>query len=145
MQHADGSRMTEDEANDTWARANDALFAHLTEVTPAVVAVRDNPQLDVDPQECLTRPWSGLGDCGMSRDEADDSNGELPRISAEIWAKYGVATWDGVWSQTCDRETCRIGDVSHPVYRDFHHLSAEYVLTQVRSVEKMLQTAVRGT
>ncbi|MFE7504896.1 acyltransferase family protein [Promicromonospora sp. NPDC057488] len=144
MQHADGTRMTEDEANETWTSANDALFAHLTEVTPAVVMIKDNPQLDVDPQECLTRPWPGLGDCSMSRADADDSNGELPRISAEISAKYGVSTWDGVWSQTCDTQTCRVGDVSHPVYRDFHHLSAEYVLTQVRSVEKMLQTAVRG-
>jgi peptidoglycan/LPS O-acetylase OafA/YrhL len=142
--HADGSLMSEDEANDTWARANDELFAHLTDVSPAVVAVKDNPQLDVDPLECLTRPWPRLGDCSMSRADADDSNGELPRISAEIWSKYGVSTWDGLWSQTCDTQTCRIGDVSHPVYRDFHHLDAEYVLTQVRSVEKMLQTAVRG-
>jgi len=109
------------------------------------VAVKDNPQLDVDPLECLTRPLSGLGDCSMSRAEAEESNGDLPDISAGIWKKYGVKTWDGVWSQTCDERTCGVGDTSHPVYRDFHHLSVDYVMTQVRSVERMLQTAVRGT
>ncbi|MFI8528330.1 acyltransferase family protein [Promicromonospora sukumoe] len=145
MLHADGSLMSEEEANSTWEQANDALFAHLTDVSSAVVAVKDNPRLDVDPLECLTRPWPGLGDCGMARADAERSNGDLPDISAGIWEKHGVTTWDGLWSETCDTQTCHVGDVSHPVYRDFHHLSAEYVLTQVRSVEKMLQTAVRGT
>jgi peptidoglycan/LPS O-acetylase OafA/YrhL len=145
MQHADGSRMSEDEVRSTWARANDELFAHLTAVTPAVVAVKDNPQLDVDPLECLTRPWPELGDCSMTLAEAEESNGELPGISAEIWSKYGVTTWDGVWSETCDDTTCGVGDTDHPVYRDFHHLSMDYVLTRVRSVEQMLQAAVRGT
>jgi hypothetical protein len=144
MQHEDGTLMTEDEVRSTWERANDELFAHLTEVSPSVVAVKDNPQLDVDPLECLTRPWSALGDCGMPRADAERSNGDLPGISAEVWDRYDVRVWDGVWSETCDTQTCRVGDVRHPVYRDFHHLSAEYVLTQVRSVEKMLQTAVRG-
>ena len=144
MQHADGTRMTEDEAGRTWASANDALFAHLTAATDRVVAVKDNPQLDVDPLECLTRPLPGLGDCGMSRAEAEESNGDLPEISAGIWTKYGVTTWDGIWSQTCDETTCGVGDIGRPVYRDFHHLSSDYVLTQVRSVEQMLQTAVRG-
>ncbi|MFJ3405569.1 acyltransferase family protein [Promicromonospora sp. NPDC090134] len=144
MQHEDGTLMTEDEVRSTWERANDELFAHLTEVSPSVVAVKDNPQLDVDPLECLTRPWSALGDCGMPRADAERSNGDLPGISAEIWDRYDVRVWDGVWSETCDAQTCRVGDVSHPVYRDFHHLSAEYVLTKVRSVEEMLQTAVRG-
>ncbi len=145
MQHADGSRMTEDEVRSTWASANDELFAHLTAVAPSVVAVKDNPQLDVDPLECLTRPLTGLGDCSMSRAEAEESNGDLPAISAGIWKKYGVKTWDGVWSQTCDDRTCSVGDISHPVYRDFHHLSVQYVTTRVPSVERMLRTAVRGT
>ena len=146
MQHADGTLMTEDEVRDAWTSANDALFAHLTATTPDVVAVKDNPQLDVDPLECLTRPWSGLGDCSMTRAEAEESNGDLPGISAGIWKKYGVTTWDGVWSETCDDTRCGIGDTSHPVYRDFHHLSVDYVLTQVPAVEKMLRAAVaRGT
>ncbi|MEV0892149.1 acyltransferase family protein [Promicromonospora sp. NPDC050262] len=145
MQHEDGSLMTEDEVRSTWARANDELFAHLTAVSPSVVAVKDNPQLDVDPLECLTRPWSAVGDCGMPLADAERSNGDLPGISAEIWDRYDVEVWDGVWSETCDTQTCGVGDVSHPVYRDFHHLSAEYVLTKVRSVEEMLQTAVRGS
>ncbi|MFD2793535.1 acyltransferase family protein [Promicromonospora vindobonensis] len=145
MQHADGTRMTEGEARGAWASANDELFGHLTSVTPAVVAVKDNPQLDVDPLECLTRPLSGLGDCSMSRADAEASNGDLPRISAEIWTKYGVPTWDGVWSETCDAQNCGVGDTDHPVYRDYHHLSVEYVLTRVRSVEQMLQAAARGT
>ena len=145
MQHADGTRMTEDEASTAWTTANDELFAHLTAVAPSVVAVKDNPQLDVDPLECLTRPLPGLGDCSMSRADAEDSNGDLPRISAEIWTKYGVPTWDGVWSETCDAQICGVGDTDHPVYRDFHHLSEDYVLTRVASVEQMLQAAVRGT
>jgi hypothetical protein len=145
MQHADGTRMTDDEVRSTWRRANDELFGHLAAVTPSVVAVKDNPQLDVDPLECLTRPLLGLGDCSMSRTEAEDSNGDLPRISAEIWKKYGVPTWDGVWSETCDANSCGVGDTDHPVYRDFHHLSSDYVLTQVRSVERMLRSAVQGT
>lgn len=149
MQHADGTRMVDDEARATWTWANDDLFAHLTAVTPHVVAVKDNPQLDVDPLECLTRPWPGLGlgigDCGMTRAQAEESNGDLPRISAEIWRKYGVTTWDGVWSETCDATTCGVGDTGHPVYRDFHHLSVDYVLTRVASVEQMLRAAVRGT
>ncbi|WP_369369911.1 acyltransferase family protein [Promicromonospora sp. Populi] len=145
MEHADGTGMTDEEVRATWASANDELFAHLTSVTPNVVAVRDNPQLDMDPLECLTRPWSGLGDCSMSLAEAEESNGDLPRISAEIWSKYGVTTWDGVWSQTCDEQTCSVGDIQDPVYRDYHHLSADYVLTQVPSVERMLQAAVLGT
>jgi hypothetical protein len=137
--------MNEDEVRSTWASANDELFTRLTAVTPAVVAVKDNPQLDVDPLECLTRPLPGPGDCGMSRADAEKSNGDLPRISAEIWKKYGVPTWDGVWSQTCDANSCGVGDIDHPVYRDFHHLSSDYVLTRVRSVEQMLRTAVDGT
>jgi hypothetical protein len=145
MERSDGTGMTADEAYATWAAANDKLFAHLTAVTPNVVAVKDNPQLDVDPLECLTRPLSGLGDCSMSRTEAETSNGDLPDISADTWTKYGVTTWDGVWSQTCDERSCSVGDISHPVYRDYHHLSAGYVLTQVPSVEQMLRTAVRGT
>ncbi|WP_454860182.1 acyltransferase family protein [Promicromonospora soli] len=145
MQHADGTLMTEDEVRDTWTSANDALFAYLTAATPAVVAVKDNPQLDVDPLECLTRPWPELGDCSMTRAEAEESNGDLPDISAGIWAKYGVTTWDGVWSETCDDTRCGVGDTSHPVYRDFHHLSVDYVLTQVPAVEQMLLAAVRGT
>ena len=145
MQHADGTLMTEDEVRDAWTSANDALFAHLTAATPAVVAVKDNPQLDVDPLECLTRPWPGLGDCSMTRAEAEESNGDLPDISAGIWTKYGVTTWDGVWSETCDDTRCGVGDTSHPVYRDFHHLSVDYVLTRVPAVERMLLSAVRGT
>jgi peptidoglycan/LPS O-acetylase OafA/YrhL len=145
MEHADGTDMTGDEANATWAAANDKLFAHLTAVTPNVVAVKDNPQLDVDPLDCLTRPLPGLGDCDMSRAEAESSNGDLPRISAGIWRKYGVPTWDGVWSETCDANSCGVGDIDHPVYRDYHHLSNDYVLTKVRSVEQMLEAAVRGT
>ncbi|MFI9487030.1 acyltransferase family protein [Promicromonospora sp. NPDC052451] len=145
MQHADGTRMDDAEVRAAWRSANDALFAHLTAVTPHVVAVVDNPRLDVDPLECLTRPWPGLGDCSMTRTEAEESNGDLPRISAEIWAQYGVTTWDGVWSETCDDTTCRIGDTSHPVYRDFHHLSVDYVLTRTDAVERMLTGAVRGT
>ncbi len=144
MLHADGSLMSEDEARSTWEQANEALFAHLTDVASAVVAVKDNPRLDVDPQECLTRPWHGLGECGTARADAERSNGDLPAVSAGVWEKYGVTEWDGLWSETCDTQACHVGDVSHPVYRDFHHLSAGYVLTQVRSVEKMLQTAVRG-
>lgn len=145
MRHADGSRMTEDEVRSTWAEANDKLFAHLTAVVPAVVAVEDNPQLDVDPLECLTRPWYRVGDCDMPRAKAEASNRDLPGISAGIWARYGVTTWDGVWAQTCDEQTCVVGDTSHPVYRDYHHLSGDYVLTQVRSVERMLLGAVHGT
>jgi hypothetical protein len=145
MERSDGTGMTADEANATWAAANDKLFAHLTAVTPNVVAVKDNPQLDVDPLECLTRPWSGFGDCSMSRTEAETSNGDLPDISADTWTKYGVTTWDGVWSQTCDERSCSVGDISHPVYRDYHHLSTDYVLTQVPAVEQMLRAAVRGT
>lgn len=145
MQHADGSRMTRDEALAAWTSANDELFARLVAATPAVVAVKDNPRLDVDPLDCLTRPLPGLGDCSMSRAEAESSNGDLPRISAGIWRKYGVPTWDGVWSQTCDANSCGVGDTDHPVYRDYHHLSSDYVLTQVRSVEQMLRTAVSGT
>lgn len=145
MEHADGTRMTGDEVRDAWADANDTLFAHLTAVTPNVVAVKDNPRLDVDPLECLTRPWPGLGDCSMTRAEAEKSNGDLPDISAGVWKKYGVTTWDGVWSETCDASTCGVGDTSHPVYRDFHHLSVDYVLTRVPSVEQMLLAAVRGT
>ena len=83
MEHPDGTGMTADEVHTTWAAANDKLFAHLTAVTPNVVAVKDNPQLDVDPLECLTRPLSGLGDCSMSRTEAEKSNGDLPDISAD--------------------------------------------------------------
>lgn len=145
MQHADGTWMTEDEARADWKSANDALFAHLTAATPHVVAVKDNPQLDVDPLECLTRPWPGLGDCSMTRAEAEGSNGDLPGISAGIWKKYGVTTWDGVWSETCDATRCGVGDTNHPVYRDFHHLSVDYVLTRVPAVEQMLLAAVRGT
>jgi peptidoglycan/LPS O-acetylase OafA/YrhL len=145
MQHTDGTRMTEDEVRDTWTSANDALFAHLTAATPRVIAVKDNPQLDIDPLECLTRPWPGLGDCSMTRADAERSNGDLPDISASVWKKYGVTTWDGVWSETCDDRTCGIGTTSHPVYRDFHHLSVDYVLTRVPSVEQMLRAAVRGT
>jgi len=145
MQHPDGTRMTEDDVRSAWASANDALFAHLTAVTPHVVAVEDNPQLDIDPLECLTRPWPRIGDCSMTRAEAEKSNGDLPDISAAVWKKYGVTTWDGVWSETCDESTCGIGDTSHPVYRDFHHLSVDYVLTRVPSVEQMLLAAVRGT
>lgn len=145
MEHTDGTGMTADEAHAAWAAANDKLFADLTAVTPNVVAVKDNPQLDVDPLDCLTRPLPGLGDCDMSRAEAETSNGELPQISAETWTKYGVTTWDGVWSQTCDEESCSVGDIKHPVYRDYHHLSRDYVLTQVPSVERMLLAAVRGT
>ncbi|MCP2264671.1 acyltransferase family protein [Promicromonospora thailandica] len=145
MQRPDGSRVHDQEALDAWTTANDELFARLTALTPNVVAVQDNPKLDLDPLECLTRPWPGLGDCSMSRAEAERSNGELPRISAEIWAAYGVTVWDGVWSETCDDTRCRVGDVQHPVYRDYHHLSADYVLSQVRSVERMLTDAVRGT
>lgn len=145
MQHADGTRMTDDEVDSVWTSANDKLFAHLTAAVPAVVAVKDNPQLDVDPLECLTRPLPGLGDCGMSRADAEKSNGDLPRISTEIWKKYGVPSWDGVWSETCDAQKCGVGDTDHPVYRDFHHLSVDYVLTRVASVEQMLQAAVRGT
>lgn len=146
MQHADGTLMTEDEVRVAWTSANDALFAHLAATTPDVVAVKDNPQLDVDPLECLTRPWTGLGDCGMTREQAEKSNGDLPDISAGIWTKYGVTTWDGVWSATCDDRRCGVGDTSHPVYRDFHHLSVDYVLTQVPAVEQMLRAAAtRGT
>jgi peptidoglycan/LPS O-acetylase OafA/YrhL len=145
MLHTDGTRMTGDEARAAWTSANDKLFAHLTAATPTVVAVKDNPQLDVDPLDCLTRPLDRLGDCSMSRAEAESSNGDFPRISASIWRKYGVPTWDGVWSETCDANSCGIGDIDHPVYRDYHHLSRDYVLTQVRSVEQMLKTAVRGT
>ncbi|MDR7383826.1 acyltransferase family protein [Promicromonospora iranensis] len=145
MQHADGSRMTDDEVSSTWESANETLFARLTAVTPDVVAVKDNPRIDVDPLECLTRPLAGLGDCSMPRAEADRSNGDLPGISARVWTKYGVPTWDGVWSETCDANTCFVGDIDHPVYRDYHHLSVDYVLTRVRSVEQMLQATVRGT
>jgi peptidoglycan/LPS O-acetylase OafA/YrhL len=145
MQHADGTRMTDDEVRSAWESANDKLFAHLTAVTPDVVAVKDNPRIDVDPLECLTRPLPGLGDCSMPRAEADSSNGDLPGISARVWTKYGVPTWDGVWSETCDANTCYVGSIDHPVYRDYHHLSVDYVLTRVRSVEQMLQSAVRGT
>ncbi|MFD2027834.1 acyltransferase family protein [Promicromonospora aerolata] len=145
MQHPDGTRMTAGEARGAWAKANDELFAHLTAVAPAVVAVKDNPRLDVDPLECLTRPLSGLGDCSMSRADAEASNGDLPRISAEVWTKYGIPTWDGVWTETCDAQLCGVGDTDHPVYRDFHHLSVDYVLTRVPSVEQMLRDAVRGT
>ncbi|GAB2471313.1 acyltransferase family protein [Promicromonospora xylanilytica] len=145
MEHPDGSGMTVEEVRTTWANANDKLFEHLTDVTPHVVAVEDNPQLDVDPLECLTRPLDGIGDCSIPRADAEASNGDLPRISSETWTKYGVTTWDGVWAQTCDEQVCTIGDIDHPVYRDYHHLSAGYVLTQVPAVKQMLQAAVGGT
>ncbi|MEU4362793.1 acyltransferase family protein [Promicromonospora sp. NPDC023987] len=145
MEHPDGTGMTVEEARTTWANANDKLFAHLTAITPTVVAVEDNPQLDIDPLECLTRPLDGVGDCTIPRADAEASNGDLPRISAETWTKYGVTTWDGVWAQTCDEQVCTIGDMDQPVYRDYHHLSAGYVLTQVPAVEQMLRTAVGST
>lgn len=145
IQRDDGTRVHGQAALDVWETANDELFERLTELVPTVVAIEDNPKLGLDPLECLTRPWPGLGDCSVSRDYAETSNGDLPRISAEIWATYGVTTWDGVWSETCDDTRCRVGDLRHPVYMDYHHLSRDYVLSQVASVEQMLTAAARGT
>src|SRR5690606_16010017 len=99
LQRDAGARLHGQAALDLWESANDELFERLDELVPTVVAIEDNPKLGLDPLECLTRPWSGLGDCSVSRAYAETSNGDLPRISAEIWAAYGVTTWDGVWSE----------------------------------------------
>lgn len=91
-----------------------------------IVALRDNPRLEDDPDACLiaTDPadWDA---CDVARDDVVTQFDAFERAAAQV---DGVDFVD-MWRYFCDDEVCPavLGGVG--VYRDYNHVSARYAET----------------
>lgn len=91
-----------------------------------IVALRDNPRLEDDPDACLiaTDPadWDA---CDVARDEVVNQFDAFERAAAQV---DGVDFID-MWRYFCDDEVCPVVWGGVGVYRDYNHVSARYAET----------------
>lgn len=88
-----------------------------------IVALRDNPRLEDDPDECLiaTSPqdWEA---CDVARDDVVNQFDAFERAASRVDGVDFVDTW----RYFCDDEVCPVVLGGVGVYRDYNHVSAGY-------------------
>lgn len=91
-----------------------------------IVALRDNPRLEDDPDECLiataAQDWA---ECDVAREDVVGEFDAFERAAAQV---DGVDHVD-MWRYFCDDEVCPVVLGGVGVYRDYNHVSARYAET----------------
>lgn len=88
-----------------------------------IVALRDNPRLEDDPDDCLIatdpRDWSA---CDVARGDVLNQFDAFERAATQVDGVHFVDTW----RYFCDDAVCPVVLGGVGVYRDYNHVSARY-------------------
>jgi len=111
-------------SDELWERGLGRTLAAVTQAGNRVLVIADTPRLESSPPLCVAGHPRELGECDPERDTAlDDAMAEgLHRAASAAGADY-VDMNDFI----CNVERCPVVIGNLLVYRDFHHLTVEFV------------------
>jgi hypothetical protein len=128
---ARGTPLDADERLERWRAALDDFLERVDDAGAAAAVVVDNPRLDFDPIECVSRILGDTATCSSHRDEALDGVETLNAVSEDVvHERSPVAAFD-VTDDICDAERCYAERNGVPVFRDYNHLSEVWTTTRV--------------
>jgi peptidoglycan/LPS O-acetylase OafA/YrhL len=113
-----------------------AYFTALENTGISVLAIRDNPWWPTDPTMCADAGLLDATKCSIARDSVLD-----PDFAWDATAHPNVTFADPT-PQLCNDETCPAVDGQILIYRDSHHLTRTWVLSQSDWLEPFVETGL---
>lgn len=141
-----GERIDPEQRHLEWRSAVERLIVTAADAGATSSFVVDNPRLDFDPIECVSRLGVALDGlttdtvapegreglaCVEERRDAVDGIEALNGVTALVAAEHGLPEPFDVTDDICDAENCYAQRDGLPIYRDGDHLSAAWTATHV--------------
>ena len=113
--------------DDIWEAGIRHTFDRLLEAGKDVTFVLNNPELDFDPRDCLTRPYASalisLHSCEISIETFHHQNDHYRQLMWAIIEDYPTVKVFDLASELCDGRSCSAMRDGKLLYRDDNHLS----------------------